>query len=300
MPVMQTHSDMPIDWSNNMMNRRQFLTSVTVALSLATLPGKNVWAAVGGDGLMLDLAEAMKVHEQSPPNLFLYSDGIYGSDDLDLSAYARATPEALEFLKSHGYNSRVEIGFVELGINIASVLGRWDASYTFTNLDHIDVDAAALLSDGNGIRSFDKLMNVPPELARELAKQDSILSLRMDSISLDVAGELVKQADMLYLELKVPPSESVLQILTTHAGHYLQIGGWETQLGNTLRNFEPTNTEKTVEFGQYQNEAGGKYMGWILIEEDLGLWVKKRNLWVEKYNLSLDSVAPSSGCRDEG
>ena len=247
------------------MDRRSFLKMATGTAAALAFPFE-AFATTGGDGSFLDLAEAVRFRNQHPPKLD------YGVGDF--TAYTRATPEALEFLANQGWD-HVFIGLAELDKNNARILARWDAAFSFTNLENLDTEVAAILSDGTGIRSFHRLIVVSPELARELAKTGSILDIRMDSISFDVANELARHPHELSLHSKIPPSEQVMHVLCSHAGYRLTIGGWDYQPDNALDSFVSPNADKTVSFYQYQAESG-KWIDSVNIEEDINRWSTKK------------------------
>lgn len=200
---------------------------------------------------LLDLAEATHLRDKSPESLG-------GFMDLDLSAYTRATSEALEFLSTQGGHSVVFLGVTGLDIMAARVLAGWDAFFCFSNLEYLDVDVAAILSAGSNSLSFERnsLRTIRPEVARELARLQALLSLSLDSLSADVARELVAHPHELYLNLKIPPSEQVLLILSHHAGYILHIT-WERHYSDALCAFSSVNKNKKVfVFHRYYTRAG--------------------------------------------
>lgn len=205
----------------------------------------------------LDLAEARHLRDKSPESLG-------GFVDLDLSAYTRATSEALEFLSNQGGNSVVCLGVTGLDKMSARVLVGWDAFFCFLNLESLDVEVAAILSAGSNSLGFESesLRTISPDVARELARLNGLLSLGLDSISDDVAYELVAHTHELLLQLKTPPSRQILLILTGHAGHLLHIT-WESRHCDALCNISSGN--KKVSVYRRSNELTGQIFEHVYI-----------------------------------
>lgn len=226
-----------------MLNRRQFVESLTATLALTMLSAKKIWAHGCRDESMLDLAEAVRFSEQNPPEL--------GDSKLfivaDLSDYTRATPEALVFLAQYAHEScsLVNVGLNKLDQSNARALVDWDAFCCFTRLESLDAEVAAILSDGNNALIFENLRVVSSAVAKELAKLNAILDLSLDSISLDVAHELIKHPHELGLELKMPPSDQLLNALCNHSGYRLRVT-WERSVGSAPCCFLSPNDNKKV------------------------------------------------------
>ena len=256
------------------MDRRSFL-QISAVTTVAIGFSRSAFVAAVGNGALLDIAEAVRFHEKNPPEL--------GCASCDLDVYKRATPDALEYLANQGYNEFVYLGLAELDKNTARILARWDSALIFSNLKHLDTETAAILSDSTNIRAFNKLM-ISPEVAKELAWVNGILDLKMDSISVEVANELVRHPHELYLHTQMPPSEQVLHILCSHAGYRLRIGGWAYQPGNQIRSFEPPNGVKIVYFDHHQqfdcdqNKYDGEWFESVHIDEDIHRWHAERYL----------------------
>lgn len=189
---------------------------------------------------ILDLAEAMRFHKGNP----LIRDHNEMMPDADLSAYTQATPDGLEYLAKQGYNSFAFIGLESLDKRNAEVLAAWDAFFVFSNIQHMDTEVAAILVAGGNQLAFDRL-RIDVEVARELARLNSLLSLTLDSLSIEVAIELARHPHEMDLSLKIPPSDQVLYALCNHAGYRLAVD-WERPPGSLPRDLLPSNKNKKV------------------------------------------------------
>lgn len=202
---------------------------------------------------VLDLAEAQRIVEDVPPS--------YDNGDLDLSAYIDGTPEALKFLAKQGYNGFVSIGFVELDKAAARVLTEWDAFLIFSNIRNLDVEVAAILSEGQNSLAFKSgsLGSISPELAKELAKMRFFLSLRLERLSLEAARELVKHPHELTLLLDTPPDKEILRTLCFHAGYRLHVN-WKRPLGDAPCEMPSYNQNKKVFLLPHFNEQTERWL----------------------------------------
>jgi len=233
------------------MDRRSFLQRSVVTAAIIGFPCIAV-ATTGKDGTILDLAEAVRLMANKTPELTAYNPPeLTEYFHLDLDRYLQATPDALEYLAGQGYYAMVSVGIAELDENNARILAKLDCNLLiFCNIKYLDSKVAAILSDSHITLSFERLM-VSQEVARELGRVAGHLELRMDSISLDVANELVTHSSKLNIFLRLPPSREVLHVLCSHAGYAL-IVFWAYQPGNALLNLVLPNEVKTVHYKQYQ------------------------------------------------
>lgn len=189
---------------------------------------------------ILDLAEAMQFREENP----LIRDHNEMMPDADLSAYTRATPEGLEYLAKQGYSSFAFIGLESLDKENAEALAAWDAFFVFSNIQHLDTEVAAILVAGGNQLAFERLV-IGVEVARELARLNSLLALTLDSLPTEVAIELARHPHELHLHLDIPPSDQVLHALCDHAGYRLSVC-WERPPGSLPRDFLSSNPNKAV------------------------------------------------------
>lgn len=201
---------------------------------------------------MLDLAEAVRFHDFNPPVL---GSKLYFV--ADLSEYTQTTPEALKYLaqKTNGYCDFVNVGLTCLDKEQAAALIDWGATLCFVNLERLDVEIAAILAEGTNILVFENLEGISPTVARELANLNSILDISLDSISLDVANELIKHPHELRLAIRKPPSAQLLTALSRHAGCRLHVT-WERQAESAPCPFAPMNAKKVFIIPSYQEEVG--------------------------------------------
>ncbi len=204
------------------------------------------------DKPILNLAEAMRFHELNPP---VQGSKLYFV--ADLSEYTQATPEALAYLaqKTRDSCDCVNFGLTSLDKDQAGALINWEAMICFVNLERLDAEVAAVLVAGNQIIDFDNLKELNLEVAVELAKLNSILDLTLESISMDVANELIKHQHELCLTLMSPPTEQLLNVLSHHSGYRLHVT-WERQAGSDPCQFSPSNSKKVFIVPHVHKESG--------------------------------------------
>lgn len=201
---------------------------------------------------MLDLAKAVRFNDCNTPIL---GSKLYFV--ADLSEYTQATSEALKYLvqQSKDYCDFVNVGLTSLDKEQAAALIDWGATLCFVNLERLDAEVATILAEGTNILAFESLGEISPTVARELAKLNSILDISLDSISLDVANELIKHPHELRLAIRKPPSAQLLTALSRHAGYRLHVT-WERQSESPPCPFALTNAKKVFIIPCYQEEVG--------------------------------------------
>ncbi len=165
------------------------------------------------DSKILNLAAAMQFRPTPHRN------GV----DLDISEYRCATPDALKYLLTQGYDAFVIIGLERLDNENASLLSQFDAFLWFTRLEYLDAKIAAILVGSGNSLEFQYPIDISVDVAKELAKSTNQLNLFLNEITVSVAMELVAQKHEMSLDLGVPPSEKILGILCGHAGYRLSI-----------------------------------------------------------------------------
>lgn len=208
---------------------------------------------MSSEGSMLDLAEAVRFREQNPP--------AFGNSKFfmvaDLSDYTQATPEAIEYLAKNAPEgcSFVVVGLAELNVQNAKALAGWDNFLCFTNLQVLDVEVSAILSEGGSQLCFEGLKAISPEVAGALAASDNLLHLELDSLTIEVANELNKHSHELVLVLKTPPSGQLLNVLCGHAGYRLHVT-WERPPGSEPYRFNSPNDKKAFVVSRLYKPSG--------------------------------------------
>lgn len=232
---------------------------------------------------ILDLAEAMRFREVNP----LIPDHNEMMPVADLSVYTRATPDGLEYLAKQGYNSFAFIGLESLDNNNAGALAAWDAFLIFLNIQHLDTEVASILVAGCNQLAFERLM-IGVEVARELARLNSLLALKLDSLSIEVAIELARHPHEMDLSLKIPPSDQVLDALCGHAGYRLSVS-WERPPGNLPRDFLSSNPNKAI---LSPNQKKKVFM--------MPKLIKETGQWFENVYIGNTDFYPDSPISDDG
>lgn len=185
----------------------------------------------------LDLVEANRLCEEK----ILVKGAEDKSLGMELYVYTSATHEALEFLASHIRNDYVNLSLCELDADMARILCRWDAYIEFLNVKHLDLETALILSERTkGISFHGKPFQIGAEVAEALANIKPPLGLVLEELTVDVAQELVKKPDRLWLRVVAPPSEQILHMLCEHMGSWLDIS-WVREAGADHRNFKPSH-----------------------------------------------------------
>ncbi|MDP4028405.1 MAG: hypothetical protein Q8P42_05495 [Gallionella sp.] len=214
---------------------------------------------------ILDLPEALLFYECNPPvpgsKLYFVAD---------LSAYKQATPEALEYLalKTRDSCDFVNFGLTNLDRDQAAAIIKWAAAICFVNLEKLDAKVAAILVAADQIMVLDKLNEIDPELAGVFAKLNGILDLTLESLSLEVANELIKHQHELFLTLKVSPSGELLSKLSKHEGYRLHVT-WERQAGNSPCQFVLSTSKKVVIGSSFHADAGKWFEDLFIFDADI-------------------------------
>lgn len=229
---------------------------------------------------ILDLAEAMRFREA---NAHIPDH----NEIVDLSAYTHAAPDGLEYLAKQGYNSFVYIGLENLNKKNAEALAGWDAFFVFSNIQHVDTEVAAILVAGGNSLAFEKLW-IDVEIAHELARLNSLLSLKLDNLLIEVAIELARHPRELILQLNIPPSDQVLHALCDHAGYRLSVS-WKRPQGCLPRDFLSSNPNKAV---LSSNKRKKVFMKPQLIEET--------GEWIENVHIGNAEFYPDSPIIEDG
>lgn len=187
---------------------------------------------------ILDLTEAKMIIEDVPPS--------YDSGNLDLSAYHGATPDALGFLSTQGYDGFVHMGLVELDRLTAQILSQWSVFFIFSNIRKLKSEVVAEFSEETQLAfEGDGLIEFGPDLAREFAKMKSCIALHLAGLSLESVFELAKQSAEMYLELDAPPSDEVLRALCFHDGYRVHIC-WKRPTGVAPLEFKSVSEQKKI------------------------------------------------------
>lgn len=194
--------------------------------------------------LYLDLPEAKRVASQFVAE---GNESVHGHDYLDLAAYASASLDALDHLAS------IEASFVGLGFEwldpaMANQLARWKSYFlvldnlgeltpkvtrilntsnhalVFSNLKHLDIEAAEYLVDDDGHHPLDihisGMLSLP--LAKVLSRHPHELYLSVFSLEPQAAKALSRHHGYsLSVTSKAPFSEDVLRAFSGNAMRHL-------------------------------------------------------------------------------
>lgn len=168
-------------------------------------------------GKLLDLAEARGFVDN-----YQVTEEAY---ELDLSAYKRVTPSAIGFLalQESYYEFDVVLGIECLDDYVANALVQWSpCCIIFEDLRCLSESVILIFSKSYSYLKFRNLNEISALTAKLLAGIQ-LLNLRLENISMEVANELIKQDGELSLSLISPPDESILHVLSHHAGSGITI-----------------------------------------------------------------------------
>lgn len=240
-------------------SRREFIVGAA-GIAIAGLAATSLLALLpklSQDNVTLSLQTAKRLHLDLPEakriaNQFVVKGNEGDGDWLELADYASASLDALDHLASLG------AGFVTLGLEwlspaMASQLARWKSHFlifdsidrltpnvtrilntsnhalVFSNLKHLDIEAAKYLVD-DGYHPLD--IHLPGVLSLPLAKTLSMhpheLSLSIYSLEPRAAKVLARhQGYYLNIASKQPFSENTLQAFSGNAMKYLTTNSGE-------------------------------------------------------------------------